>query len=76
MYNFLLYSFENVTRSNVQADYWDTDGADDNGDDSILEPNGTKYPHKSWYFIHNSTIKGKLSQPRHKETCHIFTTKH
>ena len=51
-----------MTRSNVESDSSDTDGADGNGDDRILENNGTKYPHKSWYFIHNSTIKGTLHQ--------------
>ena len=49
-----------MTRSNVEADFLDTDGVNDNADDRVLENNGTKYPHKSWYFIHNSTIKGRF----------------
>ena len=46
-----------VVRSKVEADSSEQE-SDDADDGKILENNGIKYPHKSWYFIHNSTIKG------------------
>ena len=46
-----------VRRSNVETDSSEKE-SEDADDIQILECNGIKYPHKSWYFIHNSTIKG------------------
>ena len=37
-------------------DLSETDGEDD--DEKILEVNGIKYAHKSWFFVFHSTIKG------------------
>ena len=51
-----------VSRPNIEADSSGTDG-DEDDDGKILERDGIKYPHKSWYFIHNSTIKGNIDKP-------------
>ena len=40
----------------MDGDLSETDG--ENDDEKMLEKNGVLYPHKSWFFIFNSTIKG------------------
>ena len=40
----------------MDADLSETDG--ENDDDKMLEKNGVAYPHKSWFFVFYSTIKG------------------
>ena len=42
----------------IQSDFYETDGEDDD-DDKTLEGDGITCAAKSWYFVYNSTIKGK-----------------
>ena len=41
------------------VDFSETDGEED--DEKMLELDGVKYAHKSWFFIFHSTIKGYVS---------------
>ena len=41
------------------VDFSETDGEED--DEKLLELDGIKYAHKSWFFIFHSTIKGYVS---------------
>ena len=40
----------------MQSDISETEVDDD--DENMLERNGVLYPHKSWFFVFHSTIKG------------------
>ena len=42
--------------SSVQADIVETDGED--VENNMLAKNGIQYPHKSWFVVFYSTIKG------------------
>ena len=45
-----------LIRHCIVSDSSDTDG--DNEDVRVVMKDGMRYPDRSWYFIHNSTIKG------------------
>ena len=51
---FLFYSLSGIR--SYQSDFSETDGDDD--DENLVERNGVLYPHKSWFFVFHSTIKG------------------
>ena len=62
----LVFHFQmfNYRKPNIEVDFSHTDGDDD--DDKTLEKDGIRYRQRSWYFIHNSTIKG-----RHKQVLYV-----
>ena len=41
----------------AQADISETDGEED--ETKMFERDGVQYPHKSWFFVFHSTIKGQ-----------------
>ena len=43
----------------MEQDAFETDGEDDEG--KKLEVDGIKFPHKSWFLVFHSTIKGFIS---------------
>ena len=57
---------DQITKSNnfdstyMEADSYETDGED--AEQKQIEVNGTNFPHKSWFLVFHSTIRGFVSK--------------